>query len=347
MTSSWSAASHARVLKVQAQDVLGSVLGQLVHDGILSLLLHERGDGEPAALLELCDGGVTFAGSDLAAVLEVVAVAVVDQHHEPGCGEVAVNPLHNGLDDLRLPATPQAVPLGGRLLEEQGLGGEDGLAHNFQARGVHRGARLHEVHDRVREAQAAGRLHGAGDDLDGRPGLALRREAVEEAPREVREGRDDALAHEDAGVRGVQGLGRLQAEPAFAEAEVLEDLHGRVLHAASADEGLLKHVIAGDAEVDIAFHDVGGDVRRRQEDELHRQLLAHGDVEPLRPVGIEAGALEELHHVLVDPPLLRHPKEHHVILHDARGQRAPAVRLHGSFRARAGRRWPGVGGGEE
>jgi hypothetical protein len=58
---------------------------------------------------------------------------------------------------------------------------------------------------------------------------------------------------------------------------------------------VLEHLVAArDAERDLALADEGRDVGRGQEDERDGQVFAQRDVEPVVPVELDVGALEDV-----------------------------------------------------
>mmetsp|Transcript_76863 Transcript_76863/g.166322 ORF Transcript_76863/g.166322 Transcript_76863/m.166322 type:complete len:416 (+) Transcript_76863:36-1283(+) len=324
--------SHASVHEAGAEHVHRAGLDQQVHHGVHLFPRHQRRDRVPAVLLQLRDRRRALARRDLAALLEAIAVAVVDDHDEPRGRHVAVYPLEHGLDDLRFPRGLRGAG-DVLLLEEQGLRLED-VAHDLETRSLHGRAGLHEVHHRVGEAQAAGRLHGSGDHLDGglRGAAGLGLELLEEASGQKREGCHDLLPDQRRRVLvQVEDLGGLQAQFALADAELPKHRHVGLLvpRVAFFEHRLLQHVASRDAKIDVPLHHVGRDVRSGQKDKLHGQLLAHGHVQPVWPLGVQPSSLQELHDILVNATLLGNGEEHDVVLHNVRGHAAAPCHVSG------------------
>lgn len=133
-----------------------------------------------------------------------------------------------------------------------------------------------------------GQVHEAGADV---PAHQVPAGAVLALGRglDLQTARAEAELHDGlaAGVVGVGvrvGVGVVRS--ADAPPRPGEGAHARIV--------LLDLVVAGDADVDAALADEGGDVGGREEDESDGEVLDQGDVEPVFPLELDIGALEEV-----------------------------------------------------
>ena len=118
--------------------------------------------------------------------------------------------------------------------------------------------------DSICETECAGGFDAAADVLDqstriaDEPGATV--DVREEAPGEHLEARDDTLPRESLGALHWPRFGNLHLQRALAEAEPQRFRH-EGLHLRFED-----HVVARDAQVDVALADEGRYVGRREED---------------------------------------------------------------------------------
>ena len=159
-----------------------------------------------------------------------------------------------------------------------------------------RGARGHQVDDRVGEAEAGRHLDGPGDrdDLDVDPRLG------EEPPGDVGVGRRNAAAGQvvNVSMRCADRDGR--GEAAAPEAEKAD---GR-----QVDAGLAQQIDARDAEVGHAVADELHDVVRSDEEDVQVVVLDAGDQAALLLREDEPGVVQEGHRGLDETPLVGHRK---------------------------------------
>ena len=117
-------------MNVQDQDIVGTNLGQLIHDNSNSLLFHHGADSHPAVGVKGLHRGGTLARCDLGGVGELGSLDVVLAEDEALGGNDTADTGGDELDELCV---------GGVLgLDEDGGGVDDGVdgletssAHGF------------------------------------------------------------------------------------------------------------------------------------------------------------------------------------------------------------------------
>ncbi|EGJ78698.1 putative ATP phosphoribosyltransferase [Streptomyces sp. Tu6071] len=221
---------------------------QVVHDLLRPLRRHHRPHRHPPFVVQRRDGRRLQPRRERHRPLQVLDAAVVVHHHVAAGDEDALEAAQEALH-------ARVVGLRAGAADDDGLGGEDRFADDFEARVAQRRARLDDVGDDLGDTELDGGLDGAVEVDDGGvdPGLfeVLGDDAL------VR-GRDGEPGEVLGALRGA-GAGR-EAEGGAGEAE-RQDLLG-------VGARVEEEVAPGDADVETARTHVEGDVAGAQVEEL-------------------------------------------------------------------------------
>src|SRR5439155_17256130 len=220
---------------------------QLVHDPVDVGTQDHRLYRHPALAVQGGDGGRLDAGGEQDGVVEAVGAHVIGEHHVAAGHQHALGTAQE-LGD-------RAVGGGAAAADEQRGGLQDRLADHLQAGLAQGGAGLDHVGDHVGDAEAHGVLHRAVEPDHVRGHVVVGQVPVHDA----RVGGGDALPGQVVDLDHRAGAGG-EAERRAAEVQVEHPLGRRA--------GVDQQVPAGDAQVQVAGADVGGDVAGAQVEEL-------------------------------------------------------------------------------
>ena len=120
---------------------------------------------------------------------------------------------------------------------------------------------------------------------------------------EVGEGSDDVLSDQLLGRLEGALLGDLNLQLATAEVEVQHLFDAGGFGGRLGDFVLGDLVTTGDAQIDTALRDEGGDVSGREEDQGDGEVLDEGDVQAAVSVELDVGALQQFDAGLVEAAL--------------------------------------------
>ena len=260
-------------MDVGQQDGAGAEVIELVHEALGAGTRDHDPDRDPALPAQGRDGRALEPGRLRGGGVEVAGLDVVVHHHVAAGHQDAVDAA---LEDIEALVLGRPGPG-----DQHGLGLQDHLAEDGQARRLEGAAGLDDIGDDIGHAELDAGLDRAVEPGHGGLDAALLQEGLDHPG----VGRGDPLAGQLRQVVVLPGgPGEVEARSAEAQAQHLFGLGARVA----------EQVATGDADVEGALADVERDVARAQVEEL-AAVLGVGERELLGVGALAvAGLLEDL-----------------------------------------------------